>query len=264
MFLDYDIEHKLEYSTDIEHSTLYSWCIRELDEQGRQISDDLVPWVWTLSFKLLGVFYSINVESERSGSLILEAFDQQPEPEASNKPHTLQERILARLKPWTPTYHDPVYKMMGSDRVIEDITVEIYKSSNEDDLRAYCWSVPSYKERRAFESVSTPDTLQFYVGLSPEHFDHIRDLVKMGNLGDAQMSFRRVSGFYSEWRPEGQPDFIKVLGQPDNHNLELPDDKKKDFWETGLVGEFKFRIGTANYKLPKAIKAAYESSDLDD
>ena len=70
--------------------------------------------------------------------------------------------------------------------------------------------------------------------------------------------------FYSDWSPDIATYFIKVLGDPEDHNLELPDDKKEDFWKTGLVGKFSFRIGTANYKLPPAIKDAYESSDLDD
>jgi len=124
--------------------------------------------------------------------------------------------------------------------------------------------LPSYEHDVNFTTTKTADTLQFYIGLSPEHFDHIRDLVKTGNLGDVYISFSRVRGLYSGWSPHNQTDFIKVLGDPKAHNLELPDDKKEDFWRTGLVGKFSFRIGTANYKLPPAIKDAYESSDLDD
>ena len=70
--------------------------------------------------------------------------------------------------------------MMGSDRVIEDITVEIRKTSHADELRATCGSMPSYEHEIYGTSTKTPDTLRFYVGLSPA----IKDAYESSDLDD--------------------------------------------------------------------------------
>jgi hypothetical protein len=48
--MDYHIDRKVVLSEESEFKNLYKWSLQELDENGKQIGRNLVPWSWSLNF----------------------------------------------------------------------------------------------------------------------------------------------------------------------------------------------------------------------
>ena len=45
-------DFSVQYSTEIEYSSLYKWCLKQIQEDGTQIGSDLIPWIWSILMKL--------------------------------------------------------------------------------------------------------------------------------------------------------------------------------------------------------------------
>ena len=70
MSLDTHIDYELKYSTDVEHSSLHKWCIREFDSDGNQIGRDLMPWRYSLWFRAEDISYNFEISCDRSSLFV--------------------------------------------------------------------------------------------------------------------------------------------------------------------------------------------------
>jgi hypothetical protein len=242
MSLDTNIDYKVEYSTDIEHSSLYSWCLREFDEDGEQKGRDWIPWGYSLNFRADKLFYHCQVKSD---GFLGFAFgdDDNDEPQKIE----LEETIIAKLQPTEHLASAPRYYMMGCSRQVEDISVTIYKF--DKDEHCLCYVMPEYEGGPEFHEKDIPDTIAFSIFLKPEEFDAISLLIKNDNIGDVVFDFSTVDGFYSDWSPDIITDTIKVLGSPTDHNLELTEDLKESVSRAGNIGGFRISTGTKHYAI---------------
>jgi hypothetical protein len=51
--MEYHVDNRVVLSSEREHKSLYSWSIKEFDEEGKQIGRDQIPWEWALNFEVV-------------------------------------------------------------------------------------------------------------------------------------------------------------------------------------------------------------------
>ena len=243
MGLDTAIEHRIEYSNDTEHKSLYSWCLQEFSDDGKQIGRDWIPWVWTLDFHAKKIAYHLAFEDDKD--------EQNIQIEA-------RERIVAELVPEERLATAPRYFMMGSSRVVEDISLTIRKSDTNE--HCHCFAMPEYEGGPDFHEHTIPDHLGFDVFLEAEKFDQIVEFIKAGSLGNLAFSIGRVEGLYSDWSPDIITDKIKILSSPEDHNLDVSGELKEKLPRTGRVGKYYLTI-SSNEKIVKIKNDEEDSRD---
>jgi hypothetical protein len=64
--MDNHFDNTIEFSEEIEHKSLYKWCLQEKDAEGKKLGRDWIPWSWDLYFKATDI---VARKFVRSGSL---------------------------------------------------------------------------------------------------------------------------------------------------------------------------------------------------
>ena len=244
--MDFHADYSVILTTDIEHNSLYKWCLQEFDADGEQVGSDLIPWAWSLKFSVSNLRYSFNLSGEDGSGFSLldgdDALDDEEEKETERDINFKNsEVIVADLTPTVSGSYKAAYSMLGTNRNIKDIQLLIKRSEKDScDL----WGCVRYTYKIDFRNETTDDTIQIYLYLTPEKFDEISGLINSRIVNVASLRLSGVFGFYSNWSPEISTDSIKVLTPLlKDHNLEIPEDCQFDPPRLGRVDEFDLQLG---------------------
>lgn len=229
------METKLEYKLDLkkedEFKTLYSWFISEVDQEGNVIggfTEKCIPYPWTVNFQIKNIYYQTDIELEN------EIDNKSSKLGESYKIHR-GERIFGNLK-IDEHYYDTKLSMFGTNRRIEDISLNINKVEEE-----YChiWGCPSYSTEVNFRNDTVSDCIEISVGLKENDYQDIVERIKDKSINSYFISLKNVNGFYSPWSPEVSTPEIKVLTE--EHEINIHEDILPDDYELprlGSVGNF--------------------------
>ncbi|MGX9424094.1 MULTISPECIES: hypothetical protein [Bradyrhizobium] len=230
--MEYHIDNRVVLSTEREHKSLYSWSIKEFDENGKQIGGDQIPWEWGLNFEVVELTSTYGVEIKAGGDML-------DEENSRNQTVEIAEALHGKLRPSMEMRKAGLYSLFGTQRRIEHFGLFIYKAAG--DVRESCrlWGSPSYTSDWDFQDVTQPDSVQIYIYLSPEKFDQVMTLVKLPVATSGAVRLKGVSGFYSEWSPSIRTDRIKILANSKDQGLQNPEQLAFDPPALGYVQEFQ-------------------------
>lgn len=266
--MEYHLDNKLRLSRDVEHSSLYKWCLREFDENGEQIGRDHIPWHWSLNFTITEFRYFFNIFQERDYKLFESNDEDKSDTETDEDLETnATERIIASLSPTNDSKRFGSYtkfSMFGTNREITDFRLHIETSEEES---CGIWGSVSYTSEVDFRDETMDDCVEIYISLKPEKFEKIVDLVKSDTINEPSIRISNVDGFYSDWSPSISTDEVKVLTRSDEQNLDIPEDCKIDPPRLGKVGELDLHLGhkhTLVIKEDENEKSWWDEDNFDD
>lgn len=141
-------------------------AIIEVDDAGRQISSDQIPWSWTLNFK--GTEFTV------TDNLNFESGDFRGNEREVETTHRSCVRV--KLRPGSMRESDggddePSYTFFGTDRPIADFQLEILVVAGDLPEGCTSWGSVSYTAEVDFHNDTTADTVQFYLMVSQGVFD---------------------------------------------------------------------------------------------
>ena len=239
---DYDVQ----CSSKSEYNPLNDrWCLRQFHEDGSQVCRDLVPCSKLLYFEASNVVHTITYEDDHE--------------EITPARLETQELIYAELLPETLSsrtwLNAPDYYMLGYVDAIQNISLEISRSENDD----HCTVSGFEKFGGDLELDDHPHSLHFSVNLSPEKFDPISQLVRLDRLDRLSLIVQFAEGFYSEYDVSGDDhiDKIYVLSNRALTQLNL-EEYSEHLPVTGKVGNFVLNAGSKVSIGPSKEKAEEE------
>lgn len=230
--MDYRVDHRVLLSTEREHKNLYSWSIKEFDGRGKQIGQDQVPWGWSQRFEVIELIPSCNLRMEKSNSADTETATRAE----------VSEHLYGKLRPSIEKRQSGLYSMFGAQRQITDFGLFIYKAKDGDGDSCRLWGTIGYSSEWDFEQIVQEDSVQIYVQLAAEKFEHVMSFVKFPRPTSAELRLTGVSGFYSEWSPSIRTDSIKVLANAKDQGLEDPEGLGYSPPALGEVHEFELQF----------------------
>jgi hypothetical protein len=237
--VDHHLERGLRLHKEPEHKNLYSWAINELDEQGRTVGHDQIPWPWMLRFTATSCSLgdSINIKTRS------------PISETPFETREIEQRQIIRLqlRPGDPGDDDPrwytKFSMFGTDRIIKDFHLEIHPIADlQQEESCSAWGTVSYTADIDFRDHTFDDCVVFYLHVRPEAFARYAAKMSDGAVDDIVFSVGSVDGFYSDWSPSISTDSVKVLTPSDEHRLDLPPGLGVEPPRLGRVGEANLYI----------------------
>ena len=229
--MEYHIDNRVVLSTEREHKSLYSWSIKEFDERGKQIGGDQIPWEWSLNFEVIELSSVHGVQIKTADGISDE--------EERTQTVEITEALHGKLRPSVERRRAGAYSLFGTQRLIEDFGLFIYKAAGDVGESCRLWGSPSYTSDWDFQDVTEPDSVQIYIYLSPEKFDQVMTLVKLPVATSGVVRLKGVSGFYSEWSPSIRTDSIKILANSKDQRLQNPEQLDFDPPALGYVQEFQ-------------------------
>lgn len=241
--MDYHLEKEIRLHDKTEHESLYSWCLQEIDSEGEQVGRDLIPWEWGLHFTASELRLNQGIQF---GELSL-FNDNEPEQEQKFED---SEIITATLHPGVCTdgkwlEEDSKFSMFGTDRVITEFALRIYKiDDDEDKERCSVWGGVSYTSEIDFRDDTVPDFIEIHLGLSKERFNKLADHISNKAVDVVRVGISRVSGFYSDWSPSISTNSVKVLTRGSEQEIIKPDGCEIDPPRLGEIGEFDLTLIT--------------------
>jgi hypothetical protein len=254
-----NLEYKVELKKEDELKTLYTWYINEIDQDGnvvKKLLEKFIPYRWRISFKIKNINFvtDIGLENETQEFDEDTGFDKVGESFEINR----GSRIYGNLKIDEHDY-DTELSMFGTNRKIEDISINIYKSEEE-----YCrvWGSPEYSTEINFRNHTIPDCLEISLGLKEDDYLEIAERIKDKSINSYSISLKNVNGFYSPWTPETSTPEIKVLTK--DHEIKIPENTLPDDYELprlGNVGGFDM-VSVFTYELINDKKV--EDDDIDE
>lgn len=244
--MEFQTDHTVRLATDTEYENLYKWCLQEFDVNGNQVGRDLIPWQWSLDFRVSNLQYFFNLGSEGgSYSSFIdndEAAEDEDTPEELPKVKT-SEVIFADLTPSLSGWCQTTYSMLGTNREIKVIQLRVDKYKED---KCYLWGSVSFTTEIDFRDETTDDIIQIYLHLTPDKFDRLTSLVNTRIVNVASLRLSGVSGFYSEWSPGISTSYVKVLtGSHKDHKLEIPESCEINPPHLGNVSEFELQLGNS-------------------
>lgn len=238
--MDLHLERGLRLHTAPEHKSLYSWAINEIDEQGKQIGYDQIPWGWTLYFTATSCVLgdSIDIKSKL-----------QMDQTAPTTYEVAQSQVIRmQLRPGDPRRdgdyrRETTFKMFGTDRAIKSFQLDIHPIEDPAQQESCsAWGSVSYTYETDFRNETAEDCIVFYLYVKPETFARYAAKVALGNVDEIILSVGLVAGFYSEWSPSISTRNVKVLTSDKEHRVDLPPDLQAEPPRLGEVGDAKLYI----------------------
>lgn len=207
MPLNYDLEYGLRFKdeAELQHSSLYGNAVVEVDDQGRQVGQDMIPWGWTLSLTAFELSVSDRLSYEDKNGIGREL----PGREVGHR-----FGIHAKLKPGHPrqrSWDNTTYRLFGTTRVLEEMTLDITPTSSPEDEGCTAWATASYMSEVDFRTERQPDCLCFYMHVSQAVYDRYVWNIAQGLVNEVILSLGFVEGFYAEWSPGITTNEIKIL-----------------------------------------------------
>jgi hypothetical protein len=201
-------ERGILFNPTPQHTSLYSWCLNETDEDGKRIARDLIPWEWGV------VFTAISLSVIRTTSIIVKAFDSSGFSSESSG----DTKIHGVLRSGCPvngagTFEDTVeFSFLGTARAIASFDFWICCASDGQQDICGLRGIPGYEYEGAdFLNYATADHLSFNITLKKHLFDELIRAIEARGADAVTMRVRGVQGFYSDWSPSVLTDSIKVL-----------------------------------------------------
>lgn len=229
--MEFHLDYSLEASPEIDNS-LYDWCIREVDENGKQVGRDQIPWQWGVHFKISELSYSYDVEGE--GKDVLKSLEDMSEENLDKLLLKSSEKIVARLEPETS------FSMFGAAREIKDFSLKVFKADAESCSIS---GGVSYTADVDFYDETVGDFVEVYLAVTPERFDAMAELAKLRCVNEASFMLSRVHGFYADWSPSISTSRVKVLARGKEQRLNVSDDFGFKPLRLGHVGECRLHLG---------------------
>ncbi len=225
-------EYDVQCSPESDYNPLNNrWCLRQIQEDGSQVGPDLVPCSKSLYFEALNVVHTITYEDDHE--------------EITPARLETQELIYVKLRPETLSSRSwlnaPSYYMLGYVDAIQNISLEISRSENDD----HCTVSGFEKFAGDLALDDHPHSLHFSVNLSPGKFDPILELVRLDRLDRLSLIVQFADGFYSEYDVSGYDhiDEIYVLSNQALKQLNL-EEYSEHLPVTGKVGNFVLYAGS--------------------
>ncbi len=220
-------DFNIQCSSESEYGPLNKrWCLKQIQKDGTKAGRDLVPTSHRHYFEASKVVLTI---SHRDGHA-----------EVTSEKIETKEVIYAALVPEgssSRTYlKAPCYYMLGYRDAVEEISLEIHRSENDD----YC-TVASYEKVQSDTCFDDhPHIIYFSVKLSATKFDVISQLVKLDRLDHLSLAVQYVDGFYSEHSYDSHDyiDSIYILSRSALEDLRL-EEYAEHLPVTGKVEGFK-------------------------
>lgn len=191
-------------------TTTYEWAIDEVDENGKVVNEDQIPWRYSIYFEATTIRYGYDDREWFSVEL----------------KQTDHYRYRQRLE------------IFGASKPVELLLLNIYRASqkinNSESLRA-----DAYIERKYESSTDIdPSYLEFELFLIDEKFDELKKLVIEKKASRINLSIEDCKGLYSGCHagPTLNKN-IKIL-TPD-HEIELPEGCE-DFLRIGNIERYTF------------------------
>lgn len=212
--MNYDLDRRMRLVTEPEFKNLYSWAIAEIDEDGRKIGHDQIPWGWKISFTATELVLSdqLTIKEEGDPNEILRTREE----------NTQRRLIRAKLRPGDPRndvdWRRPAFSMFGTGRVIKEFGLDILPLESEDEKEVCtAWGTPTYQ----YEDHGQDDCLIFYLQLKPSTFAKYVKRISDGTADDVVLAVGSVSGFYAEWSPDISTRAVKVLTHGKEQAVEM-------------------------------------------
>jgi len=245
--MDFHLNRTVALSQESKYQSLYKWSLQEFDETGKQLGQDQVPWLWSVVFT--GTEMTLNQELKLEAKTPLLAQLKLEDHKDEEAPLTTEEReyIRVQLRPgyFADPDSGPLYSMFGTDRTIRSFQLWIYKIEDKaKPERSYAWGSPSYSTEIDFQNETTDDVMLFYLHVSAERFDQYVDMTRKYPPNVVTLRLGMVDGLYSEWSPSISTHKIKVLTNPKDHQLTLPQGSAITPPTLGRIGEFSITFTT--------------------
>jgi hypothetical protein len=249
MALDYETDLNVSLETETEYKSLYSWCLKETNNEGKQVGRDWIPFAYSVNFYAT----SFTTYSRFATDW---AYNHSDEGDDKNRPIISEATINAKLK---IGYYDdsrwwrsPPISMLGSSRNIEEINLRISRVDDAASERCSIWGTVAYECEIDFRDERTEDCLEISIYLEGQKFDNLFNLISRREVDRLSLRLSLVKGFYSEWSPSISPEFIKVLENAENQGLQIDEEWKEKIPTLGKVGEFSLSVEkSASARLPK-------------
>ncbi|MBO6950202.1 MAG: hypothetical protein JJ855_19705 [Rhodospirillales bacterium] len=259
--MEYHIDRRLKLVTEVEHSSLYKWCILEVEENGETAGRGQIPWAWSHDFSAHDLTHRISLQGDRESfnihlkeGEVSEAGFENQEPKVPEVKD--EEEIYGTLRPSYRPDGFPSqtqFSMFGTDRIINTFTLRIRPTDKEEELTA--WGCVSYTSEVDFRVETTPDCIEFYLSLSRERFSKLVELVRSGRVSGASLRICYVRGFYSGWSPSISTDLVKVLCIGSEQEVEIPEGCTIEPPRLGKIGEFSFNLHSKlSFDVPKDVE----------
>lgn len=234
--MDYHLEHGLRLHTQPKHKNLYSWAINEIDEQGRKIGKDQIPWAWSL--------YFIATSCVLGDSIDLKTKYASQEKELETPEIAEDQRIAVTLRPQDEdSFRGTKFSMFGTDRVIKSFQLDIRQLTDPAALESCsAWGCVSYTSEIDFRNETVDDCVVFYLLVKPETFARYAAKASAGSVDEIGFRVGGVAGFYSEWSPSISTHRVKVLTRGEEHKVALPHGVDFDPPRLGYVGDAALHI----------------------
>lgn len=232
---DLELEYKIKVHKETQYKNLYSWCIKETDQKGKDIdySMNQIPWLWTTYFLTKSITYQPSLSSHRVVGLL-----SSKKKFKKHVPFGESETIYGKL---IPDKNSPTFSMFGTDRKINEFELNI---NIDEEENCYLWGCPKYTMEIDFLDVTTKDTIWINIGLKESKFKKMSEMILNHSLTSLNISMGYVKGFYSDWSPEGTPSYIKVLTS--EHKLDIPKKCDIELPNLGEVGQIDIITNITN------------------
>lgn len=246
------IEHRIVLDDDPKYKNLYVWCLNEVgDGPGRRLTGQ-IPWSWSVYFKV--------TELQLIGSISLDPFSEEDEREI------VRSKNLIRAKLHPEAFHagerPTRFSMFGTDRLIQDFTLNIREATEDSQDGCHLWAMVSYTSETDFRNETYPDSLAFDLSVSRERFVEVVRRMEARALAGGMLRVSGVAGFYADRSPEISTSLVKVLtNDTKDHPVEIPEGCQIEPLRTGKVREFDLSLWTEpTPSLPAAGEEDFERS----
>jgi hypothetical protein len=239
--MDFLLDHRVVLNPAPKHRGLYDWALNELATQQIGEPQDWIPWTHRLHFRFADCRAEISVEQcirDPLDTLLNTA----PEPT-----HREARRIFSTLEPFDfsdgGTSDGPVYSMMGTNRTVSYISVQIYDRPGIEMPTCHAYSSPAYTDEDIdFRPVTIEDCIQFTLLLPTSSFNKVFEPLVNNQINEIKLTVGHVDGFYALWTPGSLDSVIKVLGTGEDPAIELPSGSPIVPLRTGEVGSFELNL----------------------
>lgn len=255
--MEFHLTRGLRLQTDPEHKNLYKWAINEIDQEGRVVGRDQIPWPWTLNFTATSCSLGDSLEIKTKAASDAREVEQ-------------RQHIRIKLRPGTERddenfFRRTTYSMFGSDRAIKDFQLDIYPITDPATQQESCsaWGSVSYTSEIDFRKETTDDCIGFYMYVKPETFGRYAAKIAHGLVDEIVLSLRSVSGFYSDWSPSISTNSVKVLTEGSEQNVAMPPQIQFELPRLGAVWEAQLYINRRlEFNKPGAAEEAEERTEV--
>lgn len=254
--MDYELDRRMRLVTKPEFKNLYSWAITEVDDNGKKLGRDQIPWGWKISFIATELVLSDQLTIKEAGEI---------EGRLPQREENSQRRLIrAKLRPGDPLndvdWRRPTFSMFGTDRVIKEFGLDILPLESEDETEVCtAWGTPTYQ----YEEHGQDDCVIFCLQLKSSTFARYVQRIADGTADDVVLAVGMVSGFYADWSPDISTRAVKVLTHTKEQAVEMDDGIEFEPPRLGTVGEVELYVNARRVQ-PKKPAADPDEDDDDE